>query len=199
MTAYDYSNAAPAREFDLIPQNTVVTLRLHIRAGGAGEDGMLKRSSNGRCEMLDVELTIVDGEFAKRKLWDHFVVEGEEHAKAIEISRGRIRAIIDSAYGLDPKDISPEARKARTRTYKQLDGLTFIGKIGIEKGGPKKDVPGESWPDKNILAAIITKDRKEWHPVPQPPPCDDAAAAAAPPSTPAAAPGSAIARPKWAS
>jgi hypothetical protein len=165
----DYSDAPPPREFDLIP-NTLATCCLHIQCGGAGEDGVLKPSRDGRCEMLSLEFVVVDGEFAKRKFWENWIVEGVDHAKAIEISHSRIKAVLDSALGLDPKDVSPQARAARTKSYKELEGLTFIGKIGIEKGTPKNDGSGESWPDKNILAAIITPDRREWHSVVQPPP-----------------------------
>ena len=108
--------------------------------------------------MLALEFVVLDGKFAKRKLWEYWIVEGTNHATAIEISRSRIKAVLDSAFGLDPQDISPQARAARTKSYKELEGLTFIGKIGIEKGGPNKDRPGEFWSDKNIVGAIITKD-----------------------------------------
>src|SRR5262245_8426369 len=200
---YDYSDAPPPRDFELIPPNTVATLSLHIQGGGAGEDGMLKRSKDGRCEMLALEFSVIDGEFEKRKFWENWIVEGGDHAKAIEISNARIKAVLDSALGLDPKDVSPQARAARTRSYKDLEGLTFIGKIGIEKGAPKNDGSGETWPDKNILAGIITPGRKEWHPVVQPPPFNGggpATSASAAPSS-SAPPTSTlpITRPGWAS
>jgi len=72
--------------------------------------------------------------------------------------------------------------------------MSFIGRIGIEKGRPRNDSSGENWPDKNILAAVITPDKKEWHPVEQPPPFNGGGggAQAAPAETP-------IARPGWAS
>ena len=191
---YDYSDAPPQRE--LIPANTVATCCLHIQGGGAGEGGMLKLSRDGHCAMLSLEITLLDGEFAKRKLWENWIVEGVDHAKAIEISRSRIKAVLDSALGLDPKDVSPQARAARTKSYKELEGLNFLGKIGIEKGAPKNDGSGENWPDKNVLAAVITPDKRDWHPVEQPPPFNGGGggAQAAPAET--AAP---IARPGWAS
>jgi len=200
---YDYSDAPPQRDFDLIPPNTVATCCLHIQGGGAGEDGMLKRSRDGRCAMLSLEITLPDGEFAKRKLWENWIVEGVDHAKAIEISHGRIKAVLDSALGLDPNDVSPQARAARTKSYKELEGLVFIGKIGIEKGAPKNDGSGENWHDKNILAAIITPGRKEWRPVTQPPPFKgDGPATPGPAAPSSSAPATStppITRPRWAS
>ena len=193
---FDYSDAPPP-QFELIPHGTIATVVLHIRAGNAGEDGMLKRSAKGDCEMLDCELVVADGPHKGRKFWEYWILEGttDGHAKAASINRGTLKAILDSALGLKPDDVSPQARAARTVSLKQFEGKTFIAKIGIEKGNAKTDGSGENWPDKNILAGVITPDRKEWHPVEQPPPFNGgiAPSAAAPPSS--APP---IARPDWA-
>jgi hypothetical protein len=197
---YDYTDAPPP-QFELIPQGTTPTCILHIRPGGVGEDGMLTRSKDGTCEMLAVVITIADGLYKGRKIFEYWVLEGttDGHAKSREINLGTLKAILDSALGLDPEDKSPQAHAARTVSLKQFEGITFIGKIGFEKGGPKIEngrPTGENWPDKNILAGVITKDKKDWHPVEQPPPFDGGGAgaqAAAPAS--AAAP---IARPGWA-
>jgi hypothetical protein len=196
---FDYSSAPPPRDIELIPRDTIATLSMHLRPGGAGEGGLLKRSKDGGCEMLDVEFAVVDGLYKTRKVYEYFVVNGttDGHAQAVDISLGRLKAILDSALGLQPDDMSPQARAARTVDYKDFEGKTFIGKIGIEKGKPKNDGSGESWSDKNILAGVITPDKKEWHPVEQPPPFNGGgggAQAAAPANT--AAP---IARPGWAS
>jgi hypothetical protein len=195
MCPYDYTNAPPP-QFDLIPHGTVATVVLHIRAGGVGEDNMLRRSNDGGCEMLDCKFVVADGPYKGRKFWEYLILEGttEGHAKSVRINRGTLKAILDSALGLKPDDESPQARAARTVSPKQFEGMTFIAKIGIEKGGARKDEPG-NWPDKNILAAVITPDRKEWQPVEQPPPFNDGGAppAGAPPDS--APP---IARPGWA-
>jgi len=198
MPPYDYTDAPPPPEIKLIPP-TIVTLVLHIDAGGVGEDGMLTRSQDGGCEMLVCEITVADGDHKGRKFWERWVMEGttDGHAVAIGINRRTIKAILDSAFNLMPDDKSDKAREARNRSYKQLEGLTFIGKIGIEKGGPIQNRPGEFYSDKNILAAVITPDKKDWHPVEQPPPFNGGGSGAQ-----AAAPSSAappIARPGWAS
>jgi hypothetical protein len=197
---YDYSDAPPP-QFDLIPHGTTATVGIHIRAGGVGEDGMCKRSKDGGCEMLDVEFSVLDGTYKGRKFWQNMVLTGttDGHAKAVDISRGMLKAILDSALGLKPTDVSAEARTARTVSLKQFEGMAFIAKIGIEKGAAKNDGGGGFWDDKNILAGVITPDRKDWHPVEQPPPFNGGGAgeAAAAPSAPAAA-ATPIERPKWA-
>jgi hypothetical protein len=189
---YDYSDAQPPRDFELIPNGTIVTVAMHVRAGNVGEDGMLKRSKTGDAEMLDVEFVVVDGEFAKRKFWQNFTLSGstDGHAKAAEISRSTLRAIIESARGIKPDDMSDQARKARTVRLRDFDNLTFIAKIGVEKGRPKNDGSGD-WPDRNTLAAVITPDKKEWKPVEQAPPFDNGTATPFNPTLP-------ISRPGWA-
>jgi hypothetical protein len=194
---YDYSDAPPPRKPDLIP-DTVASVLMRIRAGNAGEDGMLTRSKDGLSAYLDCELTLTEGEYAKRKFWFKFFLEGttDGHAQMIDTHRRMLKAVLDSAFGLQPNDMSPEARAARTKSLKELDGISFVARIGTERGKPKKDGTGD-WDDKNTLAGVITPDRKEWHPSEQPPPFNGggsgAAASAAPPSS---AP---IARPGWAS
>jgi hypothetical protein len=194
--AYDYTDAPPPQS-ELIPHGTAATAVLHIRAGGVGEDGMLTRSRDGGCEMLSCEFVVSDGIYKGRKFWERWILEGttDGHAKSANINRGTLKAILDSALGLKPDDVSPQARAARTVSLKQFEGMTFIAKIGIEKGGPKKDGNGD-WPDKNILAGVITPDRKEWHPVEQPPPFNGGSAPSAAAAPPASAPP--IARPGWA-
>ena len=197
---YDYSDA-PLPQFDLIPHGTTATVGMHIHAGGVGEDGMLKRSKDGLCEMLHVEFTVLDGPYKGRKFWENLILAGttDGHKEAVKISQGTLKAILDSALGLKPDDMSPEARKARNVSPKQFEGMTFIAKIGIEKGKPKNDGSGGNWDDKNILAGVITPDKKYWHPVEQPPPFNGggAGATAAAPSTPAAA-AAPVERPRWA-
>src|SRR5215472_6215332 len=185
---FDYTDAPPP-SFELIPDGTVATVSIHVRAGGVGEDGMCKRSANGDCEMLDLEFTVLDGAYKGRKFWHNLLLAGttDGQKKMAAGNLGILKAILDSALGLKPKDESAEARAARTVSLKWFDGKNFIAKIGIEKGGPKKDGSG-NYPDKNVLASVITPDKAEWHPVEQPPPFDGGGSGptGSTPSTPAA-------------
>jgi hypothetical protein len=195
--SYDYSQAPPPRDFELIPYGTIATLRLGIQVGGAGEDGLLKRSAKGDCEMLVVELVVIDGPFARRKFWERYILAGtsDGHEKAAAISRGTLRTILESARGIKPDDLSAQARAARTVSLREFDGMCFVGRIGVEKGKLKNDASGESYPDKNILAGIITPDKRDWHAVDQPAPAPNGGGAARPTT---AAPAT-IAKPSWAS
>jgi hypothetical protein len=147
--------------------------------------------------MLAIELTVVNGPHVKRKFWENLILAGSNdgHARASEVSRGTIRAIIESAKGIKPHDVSPQARQARTVELKDIDGMTFVAKIGVEKGGPRND-GGGNYSDKNILAAVVTPEKKEWHPVEQRPPFDSGSGGSGGPTPPPSTP---IARPAWAS
>ena len=159
---YDYNNAGEQRSFDVIPDGTIVVVQMNIPPGGAGEDELLKRSKNGDCEGLDVEHIVTEGEYAKRKFWSFMVVSGvtDGHAQAADITARRLRAILESARGIKPTDVSEAAKKARVAEYTDFDGIRFIAKLGVE---PARG----DYKAKNILAEVITPDRREWHPIEQ--------------------------------
>jgi hypothetical protein len=189
---FDYTDVPS----DLIPQDTIASVSMHIRPGGVGEDGLLKRSANGECEMLDLEFTVLDGQHKTRKFWDPLLLVGttDGQKKMAASNLGVLKAILDSALGLMPDDVSAEARARRTVALKQFEGMSFIAKIGIEKGGPKKE-GGGNYPDKNVLVRVITKDMSGWHAVEQPPPFDGGGLAS---STPVSTPAAPVERPDWA-
>jgi hypothetical protein len=202
---YDYSTAPLPRDSELIPHGTTATVVMHIRPGGAGEDGLLKRSKTGDCEMLDIEYVVVDGPHARRKFWENQIVVGttQGQKEMAEAHIGTRKAILQSARNIKEGDVSPQAREAYRADLKDFDGLMFIAKIGIEKGKPKNAGSNENWPDKNVLAAVITPDKADWHQVTQAPPFNSGgnSSATAPSSSPTpGAPGNSppIAPPAWA-
>jgi hypothetical protein len=194
---FDYTDAPPP-QFELIPENTIATVSIHIRAGGVGEDAMCKRNKAGDAEMLDLEFTLIDGPYKARKFWNNLLLEGttDGQKKMAASNKGVLKAILDSALGLKPNDVSAEARAARTVSVKKFEGINFIAKIGIEAGGPKNDGSGGNWADKNILIGVITPDKTDWHPVEQPPAFDGGGSA--PSSSTPSAPAAPVERPDWA-
>ena len=159
----DFNQAGPQRVFDVIPAGTIATLQLKIRPGGSGEGGWLRRSKNGDSEALDCEFVVSGGPYANRKFWALLTVGGttEGHTKAAEISRSRLRAILESARGVRPDDTSEPAKQARQiASYHDLNGLSFIGRIGVE---PARD----NYAAKNVLLEAVTPDRRDWHAVEQ--------------------------------
>jgi hypothetical protein len=186
----DFNNAGAQRSFEVIPDGTIAVVQINIRPGNVGEGGMLARTKKGDAEKLDAEFVVSEGEYAKRKFWENMLTGGttDGHAQAGDITMRRLRAILESARGIKPTDVSEAAKQARVADYAAFDGMRFMCKIGVE---PAR---GE-YKAKNIIAEIITPDRREWHPIEQ-------EAKQAKPNgadaTPTGASVAAIKKPEWA-
>lgn len=155
---------------DLIPDGTYAKLKLSIRPGGvdgavALDAGLLKASHSSDARMLDCEFTVLEGPFARRKLWQNYTVMGgklDEKGQSIgwSISKSSFRAMIDSALGLDPKDESQAAREKRMlQGLKHLDGITFIARIMVESS------TSDQHKDANRIANIVLPGEPAYAPV----------------------------------
>jgi hypothetical protein len=189
---FDLNTAGEQRSFDVIPANTICTLQLTIRPGGAGDGGWLKRSADGASEGLNCEFVVVDGQYVKRKVWQLFTLCGttKGHAVAGEISRNTLRAIWESAHGIRPDDNSDAAQAKRKVSAQDFDGLRFVARLGVR---PPKD----GYAAKNTILQVITPEHQAWK---QPEQLgrdsfNKPDSGTAPTATP---PGNAASRPKWA-
>lgn len=147
----DFNNAEPQNRFDLIPANTIAKARLVLKAGNDSVDNFVTRSKNGDTAYLNCEFIILEGEHAKRKIFDKIGVEGPD--KWVNMGKARIRAILESAKNIQQKDLSETATKARQiDSFEELNNLDVVIKIGIEH-----DKSGQ-YQDKNRILSIITPD-----------------------------------------
>jgi hypothetical protein len=164
MGAFDFNFAPEQREFDVIPKGKIVIVQMRIKPGDAGEDGLLTRSQRGDCEGLNCELVVVEGEYAKRKLFPWLLLSGtiDGQTDMAHSNLGTLKAIIESAHGIKPKDMSETAKKERARfaDLRNFDGIRFMVKLDVE---PAK---GE-YKAKNTIALVITPEMKEWRPIEQ--------------------------------
>lgn len=157
----DFNDAGQQQVGELIPANTIAKVVATIRPGHAGQGGWLTRSNTSDVEYLNFEFAVIEGPYAKRKFWQNMTVSGGKvdergQSKAWGITKAALRAMLDSAFGLDPDDDSPATRQKRvTQDWGAFNGLQFIAKIGIEKG---KD----NYPDKNKLAFVMTRKNPEY-------------------------------------
>ncbi len=158
---YDYNTAdTGGGSFDLVPANTVARVILTIRPGSEGEGGWLTQSKSSDAQYLNCEFTITKGEYAKRKFWGNLTVSGgkvneEGQSLAGNITRATLRAILESARNIDPKDESAEAKRKRLVSgYGDFNEMEFVAKIGIE---PARD----QYQAKNKLLSVVTPDKPE--------------------------------------
>jgi hypothetical protein len=195
MTKHDFSDY----HGEAIPK-IIAQLQMKLRYGD-GEDNVLRKTKDGSGEGLDVELTLLDTEHARRKFFAFMLVVGEtEGQKSMAKSnRERLKQIIDSGLYLDPYDKSPETRARRSFAWRDFDGFRFLAEIGVEESK-------NGFPEKNVINKVITKDNPLWGgrpPINQAAPGYGAAPTPPAPSAPApsapaptAAP---IVKPGWAS
>ena len=199
---YDLNDAQEQRSDGLIPEGTYAAIKLALRAGGeniagCSEDdlGLFKASLRSDAKYLDCEFTVMSGPHAGRKIFQPLTVVGgkvgeDGVAKAWPITQAVLRAIVDSALGLDPKDMSETAKaKRNVRGFRNLDGLEFFAKIGIER-----DDNG-TYPDKNKIARVVVPGEPQYAALKagrEVAPAPSASSAAAPRSAPAQPP-----RPAW--
>ena len=146
---FDFNDAELQNNFNLIPVNTIAKARLFIKPGNDASDLFITRSKGGDTAYLNCEYIILDGQYAKRKVFDKIGLEGAE--RWVAMGKARIRAILESAKGINPKDSSDNAIQARhINSFEELNNLDLVIKIGVEK-----DKLGQ-YPDKNRVLSIIT-------------------------------------------
>ena len=166
---YDLNDVEPQRSGELIPDGTFAKVTMAIRPGGVDgqtdlDKGLLKASNAPGSDVLslDAEFTVVEGPHARRKFWQLFTVSGgkvDEKGVSIgwNISKRIFRAMVDSALGLDPEDMSDAARsKRQLRGLADLNGITFVAKIMVE---PNSD---PRYADQNKLDRAVLPNEKGW-------------------------------------
>ncbi|ADZ72481.1 hypothetical protein [Polymorphum gilvum] len=196
--SFDMNDAEPQKSGELIPDGTFAKVTMTIRPGGTDgqseiDRGLLKASNAPGSDvlMVDAEFTVAEGPHVRRKFWQMFTVSGgkvDEQGVSIgwKISKGSFRAMIDSALGLDPQDMSDAAKSKRIlRGLADLSGITFVAKIKVE---PSDD---PRYGDSNKLDRVVLPSEPEWRKVMDgevlaPSPSTRARPRAASPASPAA-------------
>jgi hypothetical protein len=148
----DFSNYSG----DLIRAGTIAAVVMRVIFGD-GVDGVLTPTKNGDAQLLKAEFTILEGEFAKRKLFASWLVMGSTDGQKSMAERylAMLKRIIASAKYLDPNDKSPETIAKYKMEYRDFDGLRFLAEIGVEAG---KD----GFEAKNVITRVITRDSPQW-------------------------------------
>lgn len=152
----NFNSAETQNNFNLIPANTIAKARLVLKVGNDPNDHFITRSKNGDTAYLNCEWIILEGKYAKRKVFDKIGLEGSD--KWVNMGKARIRAILESAKGINPKDVSEIAVAARQiSSFGELNNLDVVIKIGVEY-----DRNGH-YQDKNRVLAIITPEHISYH------------------------------------
>lgn len=161
MSWNDFNSAEDQQAFDVIPRGTLAKVRMTIRPGGfdnahqGWQGGYATCSETTGAVYLNCEFVILDGPYAKRKIWSLIGLHSAKGPEWGNMGRTMIKGILNSANRLLPDDQSPTAQQARRIDgLHRLDGIEFVAKIGIEK---------DSHDDlKNTIKMAITPDHNEY-------------------------------------
>ena len=161
MTFFDFNSAAEQSSYDLIPKGTVVRVRMTIKPGGYDDPsqgwtgGYATRSMTTGSVYLNCEFVVLDGPFARRKMWSLIGLYSAKGAEWTNMGRTFIKAILNSARGINPNDSSPAAQNARRISgFADLEGIEFVGKVDWDK-----DQNGQ---DKCVIKSAVTPDHKDY-------------------------------------
>lgn len=171
----NFNDAAEQREVGaVIPDGTFVKLKLTMKGGGyskPGEDprdnGLFKLNPATGTVSIEGEYSVIGGRFNGLHIYQWTTVDGgsmndKGQSIAGNISKSFFRAVCESAYGVHPQDMTPQANAYRSPpAYSLLQGVEFFARLGIEAGGPKQDGSG-NYPDKNIIAHVVVPGEPEY-------------------------------------
>jgi hypothetical protein len=145
-------------------------VKARIRPGQAGDDGLLRLAKNAHSLMLDLQLTVIDNdEWRGKQIFDLITCDLLEYDQSedplaipplkgtnlanlqtsVRMGRSKLKAMINSAYGLMPNDDSDQARAKRTiESFGAFDGLCFMAQVEVQ---PARD----SFKERNVVDFII--------------------------------------------
>jgi len=157
----DFNNSENQSSFDLIPNNTLAKVRMSIKPGGYDDQnqgwvgGYATKNDATGSVYLSCEFVILEGEYAKRKVWGIIGLYSNKGPEWENMGRSFIKAILNSARGFSESDNSPAAQSARKiNGIGDLDGIEFLAKITT-----KKDQNEEL---RNEIRFAITPDNKDY-------------------------------------
>lgn len=168
---FDFNNQDPQKELanGPIPAGSKVLLRMLIqKPKNESKPGSFVAQYKSGLLALWVKFEVVCGSYEGVSWyesmmlpveWQRAVLSDGQH-KACKISGSKLRAIIEAARGINPKDKSPTANSARQlATILDFDKMTFPARVGIEKEG--REHKGRLYWN-NVLSMVITPDKTEY-------------------------------------
>jgi hypothetical protein len=157
----NFNDAENQSSFDLIPAKTQVKVRMTIKPGGFDNPhlgwtgGYATRNSSTGSAYLSAEFVVLEGPFAKRKVWSLIGLHSEKGPEWGNMGRAFLRAVLNSARGVHPDDQSSNAQAARCiQGFADLDGIEFVARIDVER-----DQNGE---DRNVIRTAIQPGHKDY-------------------------------------
>ena len=157
----DFNDAEQQQGFDLIPKGTTVKVRMTIKPGGHDDPaqgwtgGYATESFDTGSVYLACEFVVLDGPFAKRKMWSNIGLQSRKGPTWGQMGRSMIRGILNSARNVHPQDNTTYATsRRRIEGFHELDGIEFLARVDVEK-----DAKGEN---RNVVKLAVEPDHKDY-------------------------------------
>ena len=138
---HNFNDAENQASFELIPAKTLAKVRMTLKPGGCDNPhlgwtgGYATRSPETGAAYLAAEFVVLEGPYAKRKVWSLIGLHSEKGPTWANMGRTFLRAVLHSARGIHPDDPSPQAQQARCiQGFADLDGIEFVARIDVETG-----------------------------------------------------------------
>jgi len=157
----NFNSAQEQQSFNIIPAGTIAKVSMLIRPGGHDDPsqgwggGYATRNNNTGSVYLSCEFVILEGKFARRKVWSLIGLHSPKSEEWANMGRSFIKGILNSARGFNNSDNSESAQKARCiNSLADLDSIVFAAKIDVGKD--------QSFEPKNEIRFAITPDHKDY-------------------------------------
>ena len=145
----------------MIPKGTLAKVLMTIKAGGFDDPaqgwtgGLATRSEQTGSIYLQAEFVVLEGQYAKRKIWSNIGLFSAKGPAWGDMGRAFLKGALNSALGLDPKDNSEIAqKKRRVSGLESFIGLEIVARVDVEK-----DQYGDL---RNTIKNVITPDHREY-------------------------------------
>lgn len=153
-------------DFELIPDGTIARAIITIKPNAVtipelSNAPLFRASQSTSAKWLEVEYTIIGGQFDKRKFWHNHFFDGDARddngvSKSKKIGLQWLKAVLESHKNISANDASPEAQAVRQLDASKggvasINGMSVCVKIGIEKSNDPM------YADKNKVKVIMTQ------------------------------------------
>ena len=157
-------------DFDLIPDGTIARAIITIQPNPVtipefSNTPLFRASQTTSAKWLEVEYTIIGGQFDKRKFWQNHFFDGDAKddngvSKSKKIGLQWLKSVVESHNNVSAMDASPEAQAVRQIDMQKggvasINGMNVCVKIKIEKGT-------NGYADKNKMLVALALNSKEY-------------------------------------
>ena len=149
-----------------IPNNSLVLVKLTLRKPTyPSQVHHLVLATKGGLLGLDGEFEVTAGSYTGAKIWENLWLPADlqniqlstGHQTACKIAGAKMKAMVEAARKIDPKDESPNANQQRMiQDWSSLSGMYFGVRVGV------KTEPNDKGYYNNFIRSIITPDHEHY-------------------------------------